>query len=70
MARTTLNLDHELAAEAREALGAKSVTEAIHIALGKVVRQHRLEGLADQTFPELTPAMLDRLRGRTPVAEQ
>lgn len=64
MGRTTLNLDAKLVAEAKEALGARSQTEAIHMALAHVVRQQRLDALADRTFPDLTPDLLARLRGR------
>ena len=46
MGRTTLNLDTKLVAEAKEALGARSQTEAIHMALAHVVRQQRLDALA------------------------
>ncbi len=64
MGRTTLNLDTRLVAEAKEALGARSQTEAIHMALARVVQQQRLEALAGRTFPDLTPDLLARLRGR------
>ena len=64
MARTTLNLDADLVADARRVLGAKSVTETIHLALGHVIRQQRLDSLAKRDFSALTPEMLDRLRGR------
>lgn len=69
MGRTTLNLDTELAAEAKEALGARTITETIHLALAQVVRQRRLDSLAEQRFPDLTPELLDRLRGRTPAED-
>lgn len=62
--RTTLNLDTDLAADAKRALGAKSVTETIHLALGHVIRQQRLDRLAERDFSALTPEMLDRLRDR------
>ena len=65
MGRTTLNLDTRLVAEAKQALGARSQTEAIHMALAHVVRQQRLDALAGRTFPDLTPDLLARLRGRT-----
>ncbi len=64
MGRTTLNLDTKLVAEAKEALGARSQTEAIHMALAHVVRQQRLDALAGRAFPDLTPDLLARLRGR------
>ena len=35
------------------------------MALAHVVRQQRLDALAGRTFPDLTPDLLARLRGRT-----
>ena len=64
MTRTTLNLDADLAADAKRVLGAKSVTETIHLALGHVIRQERLDRLAERDVSSLTPEMLDRLRHR------
>ena len=64
MGRTTLNLDIQLIAEAKQALGARSQTETIHMALAHVVQQKRLDALADRTFADLTPDLLARLRGR------
>ena len=64
MRRTTLNLDSGLVAEAQEALGARSQTEAIRMALAHVVRQQRLDALAGRTFPDLTTDLLARLRAR------
>ena len=60
--RTSLNLDFDLVAEAREVLRTGGTTETIHRALEEVVRRERLRALADETFDELTPEALERLR--------
>lgn len=43
--RTTLDLPEELVESAREALGFKSKTDTIIVALRELVRRHRLEEL-------------------------
>jgi len=43
--RTTLDLPEELVQSAREALGFKSKTDTIIVALRELVRRHRLEEL-------------------------
>ena len=68
MRRTTVILDEALVAEAREALGARTTTETIHLALARVVRDQRLRDLAGQRFPDLTPAMIGQLRGKASTA--
>ena len=60
--RTTINLDQELAREAKEALGATTVTAAIHAALSDAVRRKRLQGLADWQPGDLTLEHLAELR--------
>jgi Arc/MetJ family transcription regulator len=60
--RTSLNLELELVAEAREVLGTKGTTDTIHRALEDVVRRQRLKELAERTFEDLTPEALDELR--------
>ncbi len=60
--RTSLNLELELVAEARKALGTKGTTDTIHRALEDVVRRKRLLELAEERFGDLTPAALDELR--------
>jgi len=60
--RTSLNLELELVAEARKALGTKGTTDTIHRALEDVVRRKRLLELAEERFDDLTPAALDELR--------
>jgi len=60
--RTSLNLDLELVAAAREVLGTKGATDTIHRALEDVVRRQRLKELADSTFEDLTPEALAEIR--------
>lgn len=45
--RTTLDLPEELVESARRALGFKSKTDTVIVALREIVRRHRLEGLKD-----------------------
>jgi Arc/MetJ family transcription regulator len=60
--RTSLNLDLDLVAEAREVLGTNGTTETVHRALAEVVRRERLRRLAEETFDDLTPEALTELR--------
>ncbi|HUH15203.1 MAG TPA: type II toxin-antitoxin system VapB family antitoxin [Gaiellaceae bacterium] len=60
--RTSLNLDFELVAQAREALGSNGTTDTVHRALEEVVRQQKLRWLAERDFSELTPEKLRELR--------
>jgi Arc/MetJ family transcription regulator len=60
--RTSLNLQLDLVAEAREVLGTKGTTDTIHRALEDVVRRQRLKELAERTFEDLTPEALAELR--------
>ena len=60
--RTSLNLDLDLVAEAREVLGSNGTTDTVHRALQEVVRQEKLKRLAEWDFSELTPEVLDKLR--------
>ena len=48
--RTSLNLDLELVAKAREALGSNGTTDTIHRALEDVIRREKLRWLADRKF--------------------
>jgi Arc/MetJ family transcription regulator len=48
--RTSLNLDFELVAEARAALGTNGTTETVHKALEDAVRQFHLNRLANRVF--------------------
>jgi Arc/MetJ family transcription regulator len=60
--RTSLNLEFELVAQAREVLGTTGTTETIHRALEDVVRRERLRALTERTFEDLTPEALADLR--------
>jgi Arc/MetJ family transcription regulator len=59
--RTSLNLDLDLVAEARDVLRTSTTTETIHRALEEVVRQEALRALAEWR-PELTLEELEELR--------
>ena len=60
--RTSLNLDLELVAKARNVLGSNGTTDTVHRALEEVVRQEKLRWLAERDFSELTPEVLRKLR--------
>ena len=59
--RTSLNLDLDLVAEAREVLGTNGTTDTVHRALKDVVRRQHLRELAKMRF-ELTGEELAQLR--------
>lgn len=60
--RTSLNLELDLVAAAREVLGSNGTTDTIHRALDDVVRREKLRRLAEEPFEDLTPEALERLR--------
>ena len=60
--RTSLNLELDLVAEARQALGTHGTTDTIHRALEEVVRREKLRALTQRTFEDLTPEALAKLR--------
>lgn len=60
--RTSLNLEFDLVAAAREVLGSNGTTDTIHRALDDVVRREKLRRLAEEPFDDLTPEALERLR--------
>lgn len=60
--RTSLNLDLGLVADARGVLGTSGTTDTVHEALREVVRRERLRRLAEWTFDDLTPEVLEELR--------
>ncbi len=64
--RTSLNLDLDLVAAAREVLETRETTQTIHRALEEVVRQARLRRLMAHKF-DLSNEELKRLR--TPDVE-
>jgi hypothetical protein len=59
--RTSLNLDFDLVARAKDVLGTTATTETIHEALREVVRQARIRRLAAHRF-DMTPDQLEQLR--------
>jgi Arc/MetJ family transcription regulator len=60
--RTSLNLDIDLVAQARDVLGTNGTTETVHRALEDVIRREHLRRLAERTFEDLTPEVLEELR--------
>lgn len=58
MRRTTMNLPTDLLHEAAAAIGAKSNTEAVIVALQELVRVHRRIAILDLELPDLTPEHL------------
>jgi Arc/MetJ family transcription regulator len=60
--RTSINLELDLVAEAREILGTRGTTDTIHRALAEVVRRENVRRLAEETLQDLTPDALDRQR--------
>ena len=53
--RTSLNLDLDLVAQAREELGTKTATDTVHAALEEVARRAALRQLAEWDFSHLPP---------------
>ena len=64
--RTSLNLDLDLVADAREVLGTKTTTATVHTALREVVRRERLHRLVERRFEDLTQEALRELRRPRP----
>jgi hypothetical protein len=60
--RTSLNLELDLVAEARDILATRGTTDTIHRALEDVVRRERLRRLAKEPFEDLTLETLEQLR--------
>lgn len=64
MARTMIDLDDDLVAAAREALGTGTKRDTVHAALKDVVRRHAareyLDWMATDPLPDLrNPAVMD-----------
>jgi Arc/MetJ family transcription regulator len=59
--RTSLNLNLDLVAQARDVLETRTATETIHRALEEVVRREALRRLAEWR-PDMTLEDLERLR--------
>ena len=60
--RTSLNLELDLVAEAREILGTHGTTDTVARALEEIVRREKLRELAERTFEDITPEALEELR--------
>jgi len=67
--RTSLNLDLDLVAQAREVLGTNGTTDTVHRALAEVVRDFHLRRLARRVFDfdndEIERAWLDEIEDTT-----
>ena len=60
--RTSLNLDLDLVAKARDVLDTRTTTETIHVALEEVVRREALRELAAWDLGGMPLEDLERLR--------
>ena len=60
--RTSLNLELDLVAQARDVLDTRGTTDTIHRALEEVVRRERLRVLALEPVEDLTLESLEQLR--------
>ncbi len=60
--RTTINLDADLIAGAREILKTKNATDTVHGALREVIRRERLRRLSERKWEWLTPERLQAMR--------
>jgi Arc/MetJ family transcription regulator len=60
--RTTINLDAELVADAREVLKTKNTTDTVHGALRDVVRRERLKRLTEWDLGGMTLEDLEEMR--------
>jgi Arc/MetJ family transcription regulator len=59
--RTSINLDLDLVAQAREVLGAKNTTDTVHTALRETVRRRLLERLSKRRFDHMPDEWWDEL---------
>jgi Arc/MetJ family transcription regulator len=60
--RTTINLDSDLVAEAREVLKTRNTTDTVHDALRDVVRRERLKRLGEWDLGGMTLEDLKEMR--------
>jgi Arc/MetJ family transcription regulator len=60
--RTSINLDLDLVADAREVLGTKSTTDTVHAALRESIRRERLKRLSERTWDHMPEGWVDELR--------
>ena len=65
--RTSLNLELDLVAQARDVLGTRGTTDTVHRALEEVVRREKLRRLSEWTFEHLTAEELERLDWDLPL---
>ncbi len=61
MHRTTMNLPADLLQEAEAAIGTKSHTEAVIVALQELVNLRRRIAILDLDIPDLTPEHLQAM---------
>jgi Arc/MetJ family transcription regulator len=59
--RTSINLDLDLVAEARDVLGTKTTTDTVHTALREAVRRERLRRVAELRFDHIPDEWWDEL---------
>jgi Arc/MetJ family transcription regulator len=62
--RTTINLDSELVAQAREVLKGKNTTDTVHAALREVIRRERLRRLAQRRWGMTLEELKEMRRSR------
>jgi Arc/MetJ family transcription regulator len=60
--RTTINLDSELVAQARDVLHTRNTTDTVHDALRDVVRRERLQRLTEWDLEGLTLEGIKEMR--------
>jgi Arc/MetJ family transcription regulator len=60
--RTTINLDSDLVADAREVLKTRNTTDTVHDALRDVVRRDRLQRLTEWELEGLTLEGIKEMR--------
>jgi Arc/MetJ family transcription regulator len=60
--RTTINLDSQLVADAREVLHTRNTTDTVHDALRDVVRRERLKRLGEWDLEGLTLEGIKEMR--------
>lgn len=61
--RTSLNLDLDLVAQARDVLGSNGTTDTVHRALEEIIRRDKLERLAEWDFSGYDEAERERAWG-------
>jgi Arc/MetJ family transcription regulator len=70
MRRTNLVLNGDLLTEARNALGAKTYSETVNLALADAVRRHKMSGMADFFGKGLWQGNLAEMREDSPRRKQ